>query len=1211
MKHLLKVVMLASALLIVPATADSAALTTLRLSKPADLPEGWRFTRGSPATYVGADGILNTVGPNVPRFELRTDASGVGMAGYLAEGPTKNEFLHSSFEAGPGPWQPRGELKVQRVEADAIHGRAALRVVGNGRLLHRPLKLGAFAAPEFRGYFLTGYARRSDGKPLGLGQLRPFASTEHDGANRIEARRMYVAPVHSGPWSRVVGYLTPPNEGQTWHCGFKVSGDVMLDAVQLERRPLSGSEAPTSYIPTTDRPVARAPDMLALPPQALRWPSGEGTLVVWTRTRSRHHNGAGVVLQQEFRADDKTLGLSVQQYGGGLGVYLPAGGTRDRKGVPTDRWTQVVATWKDGRGRLYFNGVENYYGEPAGFPMKGSFGRPASPLLVGAAPANNMHLAGYVASIQTLDTAWDWQEAWRHYRETYVAAGGDASALKAPKPPERRAERPKIPERKWVRFRIQLPESAPTSIALYNATEELVRTLWEGKPARAGAQDVEWDTGDDAGRRVPPGTYTYKVLQNTGVKACYVATPGNGRVPQRDAEHEIAGVHGLWPRGVAVDRNGDIYLLAAGHGVGMQKYSSQGNLLWMHAPLDTSDRMTACAVDGETVYAAGAHLCRVNARTGKTIRRSDGTWRVWLGEFEMPKVPRDPLADVREAVIEGQLLARTNVRGIAVRGDRVYVSLYLGNRIEVFDKNTLAKLSSIELDRPAGLAFDSGGRLLAVSDTKVVRLTDSGKLDRVMVEKGLAHPYGLAVGPNDDIYVTDMGDPCRLLRFGPDGCPKATLGRGGRLDGRITADKLYAPTGVAVGADGRTYIVENLLNRLMALDPQLKVRWCLYGGAYMENASLLSDDPTVAYGLDGYNLGALYEYKVDLDTGRWTPERWWWLGHRHPTREVMGFMVHGQQTHTIQGRRYLFTCHKTVRVYRIDGDELTPVARVGGRFRYFDKHGNLQAPSGPYPIWVDLNGDGLAQEDEVEYRPERDWKIEPDIGFSHDDEVTPDGTIYWGNFALPLEQIDARGVPHYTWKTASVAGPDFAPLRAGILEGVAADREGNRYYEVFWKDDSRRQPGIGHWPKRVIRCHVQKYAPDGRLLWTVGHKAPGAPEPGGIHAPTCISCAAGLVFLADEVGPVHIWDKDGLYVATVLANMALDNNRSKARAKGYLPLMAMTIGEFWSMNVVEQPGTGRIFLVGQSHEFGEHIRIYEIQGLDRLVRLVGKVTVQP
>ena len=165
-----------------------------------------------------------------------------------------------------------------------------------------------------------------------------------------------------------------------------------------------------------------------------------------------------------------------------------------------------------------------------------------------------------------------------------------------------------IPRKFWVKTVVGLPAAAPTSVVVYDASGRLVRTLWEAKPMKAGQAAITWDTGNDAGKRVPPGRYELRVLQAAGVTARYVATPGNGRVPQRPVPHEVAGVHGLTPRGVSVDRRGDVYLLGRGHGVAAQKYSANGHLLWTHAPLDSSDVPTACAIDGETLFVAGQHL---------------------------------------------------------------------------------------------------------------------------------------------------------------------------------------------------------------------------------------------------------------------------------------------------------------------------------------------------------------------------------------------------------------------------------------------------------------------------------------------------------------------------------------------------------------------------------------------------------------------------
>ena len=91
---------------------------------------------------------------------------------------------------------------------------------------------------------------------------------------------------------------------------------------------------------------------------------------------------------------------------------------------------------------------------------------------------------------------------------------------------------------------------------------------------------------------------------------------------------------------------------------------------------------------------------------------------------------------------------------------------------------------------------------------------------------------------------------------------------------------------------------------------------------------------------------------------------------------------------------------------------------------------------------------------------------------------------------------------------------------------------------------------------------------------------------------------------------VHIWSRDWLYVASLLNNIYVGNRRAEARQRGYLLPMEVTIGEFWSLDVIRQPATGRYFLVGQSHEFGEHVRVYEINGLRDVKRVRAEVVVE-
>ena len=1211
---------LAACLVGVQAAEPAKPQVDLRFESSRMLPPGSVFRRPSLATMIGPDGRIHGVDANTPRFQRKADAGGMSLVGYLSESGATNLLSHSSFEASgkalASSWSSLGKLKVTS-RAGGIHGKACLELSGEGQWLHSPIKLPSYSAPDFRGHFLTLYVRLPDGKPPGDGTVRVFAARKRGEKNEIPLRVRFQDPVRVGPWWRIGGHVTPQFENQEWSCGVQVNGTVLVDAIQLERRPLNGCEAPSSYIPTTTGPAGRASELLTLAPETLKWPKKEGTLVVWLRTGSPVHNGSTIVLRQDYKLGDQSQSLTIMHNGGGLDVFGPIGGNRTPRLVRPDHWTQAVLTWKDGRGWTFIDGVQNDRGGPGGYQVRPDFGAPANRLAVGAQLLNYAHLAGYVARVQLFDAAWDHDTVWDRYETDVAAAGGDVMALVKPARPKPPTSRPMIPRKFWVKTVVDLSTTAPTSAVVYDSTGRLVRTLWEAKPMKAGKAEITWDTGNDAGKRVSPGRYQLRMLQAPGVNARYVATPGNGRVPQRPAPHEVAGVHGLTPRGVSVDRRGDVYLLGRGHGVGVQKYSATGQLLWTHIPLDSSDAPTACAIDGETLFVAGQHLYRIDARTGQTIRRPDGGWRAFLGENPsavVPDRPRAELAGVREAMIDGTVLGGTMTRGVAVRGDEVFVSCWAQDQVRVLHRVSLEQLSTLPLPRPAGLAVDGSGRLLAISGRDlVVRV---GMAWRVLIPRVARRPFALAVAADGHLLVSDMGEPCRVLEYTPAGRLVRSYGQPGELPGKIRTDRLYAPTGVAAATDGSVYVSEFLLNRLLKLDRSHAVAWALYGGAYIENASLLSDDPTVVHAMDGYGIGALYEYKLDLDTGRWSPRKWWWLGHSHPTREVRGFMIHGQQTHTLGGHRYLFSCHKTIRIYRFDGDRLVPVARVGSRLRFYDGKGKLARSKTAFPVWVDRNGDGLATEEEVEEVPlgevgkGRRFPIEPHIGFSHDAEVDRRGTVYWGNFALPLEKIDQRGVPHYTWKTASVVGPDFKPLANKMLEGVAADEQGRRYFDMFYKDDSLRQPGIGHWPRRVIRCDVSCYDKTGRKIWSVGHKAKGLPEPGGIHQPSCIRYEGDWVFVGDEAGMVHIWSRDGLYVASLLNNIYVGNRRGQARQRGYLLPMEVTIGEFWSLDVVRQPRTGRYFLAGQSHEFGEHVRVYEIRGLGDVKRVRADVTVK-
>ena len=59
-------------------------------------------------------------------------------------------------------------------------------------------------------------------------------------------------------------------------------------------------------------------------------------------------------------------------------------------------------------------------------------------------------------------------------------------------------------------IRYALPEDVDVELEIYNIAGQKVRTLVRGRE-RAGYRFVKWDGRDDAGRRVGPGVYFYKL----------------------------------------------------------------------------------------------------------------------------------------------------------------------------------------------------------------------------------------------------------------------------------------------------------------------------------------------------------------------------------------------------------------------------------------------------------------------------------------------------------------------------------------------------------------------------------------------------------------------------------------------------------------------------------------------------------------------------
>jgi DNA-binding beta-propeller fold protein YncE len=127
----------------------------------------------------------------------------------------------------------------------------------------------------------------------------------------------------------------------------------------------------------------------------------------------------------------------------------------------------------------------------------------------------------------------------------------------------------------------------------------------------------------------------------------------------------------------------------------------------------------------------------------------------------------------------------------------------------------LGKKGQPRLLRPRGLAADASGRLVVADpEQRMVHVFDvAAKKYSYLQPAPFASPVGVAVGPDNTIYVSDSG---RRLVFAYD--------TGGRLKfalGSVKGEMIFRrPTGIAVSPDGRLYIVDTLAASVTIMDPR-------------------------------------------------------------------------------------------------------------------------------------------------------------------------------------------------------------------------------------------------------------------------------------------------------------------------------------------------------------------------------------------------------
>ena len=494
-------------------------------------------------------------------------------------------------------------------------------------------------------------------------------------------------------------------------------------------------------------------------------------------------------------------------------------------------------------------------------------------------------------------------------------------------------ERPAGADEKLLPLTLQLPafdsQAVSLSSAVYGADGVLVRTL-PVQTLSAGAKslpkEIRWDGLDDDGRPLPAGSYTMKALTHRGIEQKWLASLHTaGTPPWRtdDGRGAWGGDHAP-PIAAASDAE-RVYLgwgvceagvsVVAVDPASVQKESAQK--IWGQSiVLELGINLTAMASDGERVFVGqdGWHwgesqdapsvagIVMWDAKTGKPVNFPFGKRTIEIRRWD------------------GRGKQGMNLRGLAVRGDVLYVSMHHDDEVLEVNWKTGEVKQALTVDGPSGVAVDRNGTLIVAAGRTVV-------WDKA-VDQAFSDAYGVAVDADGNVYVTDQGDAMQVKVFDANGKLIRTIGKkGGRPDlGRFDPLGMYKPTGIAVCPRGRIWVTEtdNSPRRVSVWGKDGSLVGDLLGpGAYAVEGIADGEKPEW---INTHNTLFEVDYKTGAKKTLSTLIR-----SKDNQIAVEGHMGRALKFRHATGRTYLaWPGHHIIVIYRLDDDlAARPVAATG------------------------------------------------------------------------------------------------------------------------------------------------------------------------------------------------------------------------------------------------------------------------------------------
>lgn len=781
-----------------------------------------------------------------------------------------------------------------------------------------------------------------------------------------------------------------------------------------------------------------------------------------------------------------------------------------------------------------------------------------------------------------------------------------------------------------------VPRAGRASLALYDAEGRMVRTLLTGKPLAQGEHTVTWDGLDRYGNALSAGDYTWKLLATEGLRAEFITQVGQNTDP---AWEKATGNHQP-PNAAAVDATG-LYRQGSvnegGHwGV---KTDLNGRTLWVNDRSQADPWMRG----GEALTLVNGRLFELmrdgtvygsDANTGRVFTGSDTQPKPWNLRWEAYVAPAETSDDDRR---KRSIAERPHdLAGDAANG--LLAAAYpQHDAVAWFDAREGRLVDKTEgIQGLAGIAVSTGGTVYAIAQGRVIAFSRQDKTPRMVISADrLESPWRLAVSPKTgDLFVAENGDLAQgtavasvpnvpdgktpdlaagvkvtpgskqrhhqVKRFMPDGQLVKAFGRP-----EVRGDGVYVPTDfrgltdIEADAEGGFVITEGnhtppRRTARFDADGKLLREWF---GAQHYGIIVCPEprDPRNVWFMANADEQGLVRCEVDYEKKTWrVVEIYQDVFTRNPFARVPAIPTLFEH----DGRIYIQgggvqPGGLTLSIYDPETKQLRPCNASGSR----NKRNYL---------WNDLNDDGLASDDEVE------WLSRNQLGgyVNPGDLVlvtTVHATGYQPGHRLAPDRLTAAGTPVY--KSADTVRSE--PWAENGLKSYPYDcRRGpdGGWYACF--AESLRNPNEGvenHGAWYYNSCsafdRLVKWDKDWKPLWSVGkHSSDNDHEFGSTAMPRgLVGFTHGCVVLGDasdeESARPSVWTEDGLFVDELLR---VPNDTLRKEEYG-----EENTNEYPTGHVATDPRTGETYYYALNST-GE-APIYRISGWNGWHRASGRV----